>query len=257
MNPEEWGRIVWAVLEQVWGPDLWLAMGFTFLGGVVRGFSGFGAAMMQAPVFAILFTPPQAVATMAGLGWTASLQLAPGVLREVDWREILPITVIAGLAVPLGAYILLALDAVVMRRGISALVLLMVMVLMTGWRYPAKPGLAGSLATGGLSGLINGASGVGGPPVVLYLLVGPNPARTNRANLITYYIFLNGITVFSLYFHGAVNETTLGRIALLLPAQFVSLWAGSWLFRRATDAIYRKIALALLLAVALFGLLYT
>jgi hypothetical protein len=244
-------------VESVLQPSLLIAMGATFLAGIVRGFSGFGAAMMQAPVFAILFSPAQAVATMAALGTLASVQLLPGSLRHAEWREMAPMTLAAWLTIPLGSYVLLSLEPDLMRRGISGLVLAMVLVLMSGWRYPVKPGPWGASGAGALSGAINGARGVGGPPVVLYLLAGPNPARTNRANLILYYTFLNGGTCVSLLAHGAFTLETVYRSLALWPVQVVSLYVGSWLFTRANDAIYRRIAMGLLLAVALGGLLYT
>lgn len=232
-------------------------MGMSFLSGIIRGFSGFGAAMTLAPVFAILFTAPQAVATMAGLGVLASLQLQPTVLKDVKFRETLPIILTALPGIPLGASLLLLLDPELMRRGISAMVLLMVLVLMTGWRYPGKPGIWGAMLTGGLSGLINGSTGVGGPPVVLFMLAGPNPAAVNRANMITFYTFINGFTFLSLVYLGIVGSGTLWRIALLLPVQTASLFLGHWLFHRATDVLYRRIAYGMLLAIALFGLSYS
>ena len=34
---------------------LWTAIGVTFVAGLMRGFAGFGSAMLMAPIFAILF----------------------------------------------------------------------------------------------------------------------------------------------------------------------------------------------------------
>jgi uncharacterized membrane protein YfcA len=60
----------------------------------------------------------------------------------------------------------------------------------------------------------------------------------------------------SLLWHGVITLETLWRTLALWPVQIVSLWCGSWLFTRANDALYRRAALGLLLAVALFGLFY-
>ncbi len=128
-------------MEALWTQEIWIAMGMSFLSGIIRGFSGFGAAMTLAPVFAILFTAPQAVATMAGLGVLASLQMQSIVLKDVKFREILPIILTALPGIPLGATLLLLLEPELMRRCISGMVLLMVLVLMTGWRYPGRPGI--------------------------------------------------------------------------------------------------------------------
>jgi uncharacterized protein len=243
-------------MDGLLSPTLLMAAAATCLAGIVRGFAGFGSAMVQGPLFAILFVPAQGVATMAGLGTLASLQLLPGVRRQVQWRQIAPLTVMGLLTVPLGALVLLALEPALMRRIISALVLLLALVLMSGWRYPARPGPWGAAGTGVLSGFINGATGVGGPPVVLYMLAGPNVAATNRANLIAYYTFLNGGTCLTLLAHGVFTMETVWRTLALWPVQVVSLWLGSWLFRHANDALYRRLALLLLLGVALFGLFY-
>ncbi len=243
-------------MEIVLQPDFWIAAGLTLLAGVVRGFAGFGAAMIQAPVFALLYPPAEAVATLAALGTVASLQLLPGAARESTPRQLAPLTAAALLAVPLGSLVLVTLAADTMRRAISAIVLAMVVALLGGVRYPGRPGPWSAAGVGVLSGAINGATGVGGPPVVLYFLAGPLPAKTNRANLIVYYTFLNGSTAAALLWHGAYTPETAWRTLALWPVQVVSLWAGAWLFRRASDAHYRRIALLLMLAVALFGLFY-
>ena len=128
---------------------------------------------------------------------------------------------------------------------------------MAGWRYPGKPGIIGTVLTGGISGLINGSTGVGGPPVVLFLLAGPNPAAVNRANMITFYTFINGFTFLTMVWLGIVVPETLWRIALLFPVQVASLFLGHRLFQGATDAIYRRVAYGVLLAIALFGLTYS
>jgi hypothetical protein len=159
--------------------------------------------------------------------------------------------------VPLGGLVLVSLDPDLMRRAISLLILVMVAVLLSGWRYPFPPGRKGTMVAGALSGAINGATGVGGPPLVIYLLAGPDPSITNRANLITYYTFLNGATFVSMALHKVLNPATGWHILALWPVQIVSLWLGARLFHHANDAIYRRVALGVLVIVALFGLLYS
>lgn len=243
-------------MHQVLQPELFIAMAAVLAAGIVRGFSGFGAAMMMAPVFAILYSPPQAVGTMATLSMLASLQLLPSVARQTNWREVIALGVAACLTIPLGSLLLISLSADVMRRAIAGIVLTLVLVLMSGWRYPGRPTLWAAGGAGLLSGLINGATGVGGPPVVLYLLAGPNSAATSRATFITFAAILSAVTSLSLVVHGVYTLQTLWRALALWPVQIASLATGAWLFRHANDAIYRRIALAVLLAVALFGLFY-
>ena len=46
------------------GIGLWTAIGVTLLAGLMRGFAGFGSAMLMAPIFAILFGSAEMVVTM-------------------------------------------------------------------------------------------------------------------------------------------------------------------------------------------------
>ena len=49
------------------GPGLWTAIGVTLVAGLMRGFAGFGSAMLMAPIFAILFGPADMVVTVVAV----------------------------------------------------------------------------------------------------------------------------------------------------------------------------------------------
>jgi uncharacterized membrane protein YfcA len=243
-------------MDALWQPELLAAIATTLMAGIVRGFAGFGGAIVQAPIFAVLYSPLQAVALISSLGLLASLQLVPSALAHAHRRELVPLFLAVVVCVPLGGLILATADPGIMRRVISGIVLLLVAALASGLRYPGRPSFWSSVGVGAVSGTLNGATGVGGPPVILYFLAGPNPAGVNRANLIVYYAVLNAGTAVMLAWRGAFTRDLLWHTLILWPVQIAGLWLGAWGFRRANDAIYRRLALALMLAVGLFGLLY-
>ncbi|MCZ6532779.1 MAG: sulfite exporter TauE/SafE family protein [SAR324 cluster bacterium] len=238
-------------------PELWIAMGAVCAGGVIRGFSGFGAAMLVVPILSILYLPHQAVAIAMCLALVANIQLVPGALRSTEWRQAWPLSIGALVGIPLGALALLNIDPDLMRRAISAIVLAFALLLLSGWRWRGRQGLRAALLTGSMAGVINGAAGTGGPPVILYLLAGPRSAETSRANIISVYLFLNGGTLASLAVNGVVTPEVMWRALLLAPAWVLSLWIGIRMFHTASDRIYRRIALLTLVGVGLFGLFFT
>ena len=95
MSPPR-GRSMRARMAILLQPDFWIAAAMTLLAGVVRGFAGFGAAIIQAPVFALLYPPAVGVATLAALGTVSSLQLLPGVARESTPRQLAPLIALIG-----------------------------------------------------------------------------------------------------------------------------------------------------------------
>ena len=65
-----------------------VAAAVAVVAGMVRGFAGFGAAMMMTPVFSALYGPAVGVALCLLLEVAVAMPLVPGVVRLVDWRGI-------------------------------------------------------------------------------------------------------------------------------------------------------------------------
>ena len=236
-------------------PRLWIAAAVVFTAGVLRGFTGFGAAMMIMPVLSTLYLPADAVAMMLVLSLSTMVQLLPRALKHTDWGQITPISLAALAGVPIGALLLVNLDPNLMRRAIGGGVLLFGLVLASGWRWKGGQGLIGAITAGGLSGAMNGASGAGGGPVVLYMLASPNNAETNRGSIITFYALLSLGTIVNLVWHGIFSWLLVQKAILLMAPFMAGTWLGTHLFLKSTEAAYRRLALVALIAVGLYGLL--
>src|SRR5574337_545146 len=78
------------------------------------------------------------------------------------------------LALLLGTLILVSLESQFMRRAIALSVIVFALILLIGWRYSGRPRLSTSVGLAALSGTMLGATSIGGPPVILYLLSGPD-----------------------------------------------------------------------------------
>ena len=124
-----------------------------------------------------------------------ALPLLPGVVRLVDWRRIGLLLVAAAVGVPFGNFVLTRAEPEPMRWAISAIVLGAVVLLASGWRFPGRPRTATTLAAGASSGFLNGLSGMAGPPIAFYYLAGDETVTRVRANLTTYFVFVDLVAV--------------------------------------------------------------
>ncbi len=223
--------------------------------GVVRGFSGFGAGLIMVPLLSLMLGPVTAVPIVVLIEVAGSVQLVPSALRHVRWKVIAPLVLAAGAMIPLGGTMLKSLDAQMMMRGISGLVLIFAIVLWIGWRYQANPSLPVTLAIGATSGLLTGSAGIGGPPVVLFFLSGPLGAPGTRANLICYFAFTQLTALISFAAYGLLESRVLISAAILVPTFLVATWLGSRLFGKIDELWFRRATLLFLIAVALVGLI--
>ena len=116
---------------------LWIAAA-AVLAGIVRGFSGFGTAMVYMPVASALYEPKIAVVQLFIFDVVATLPLLVGAWRRCTWREIVPLLAGSALGVPVGVQLLLVVDPIVLRWLISITVLTILVIMASGCATRAR-----------------------------------------------------------------------------------------------------------------------
>jgi uncharacterized membrane protein YfcA len=225
------------------------------LAGVIKGFAGFGLAMVAGPLLAVLLSPVEAVVAVLVLEVLTGAQLLRRALAHTDWAIVVPLTIASALTMPLGAYALVSLDGEVMRRTIAIAALAFAVVLIGGWRYRGGQALWISGVIGGVSGAITGATGMGNPVLVLYVLAS-GIAERNRASLVTMVTMMIVLAIASLGATGGITIDALSQSAYLLPFAIIGTFAGARLFRRTGESTYRRGALGIIVVAALAALVY-
>lgn len=232
-----------------------IAAAAVLLAGVVRGFSGFGSAMVMVPVLAVLYGPVRAVPLGLLLELAVSLPLLPPAARLVDWRNISVLLMAACATVPLGVWVLHNLDPLIMRLVLSAIVISGVVLLGSGWRYRGRPGFGPTLATGLIGGTMNGMAGMAGPPVVFFYLAGANGAAVSRASFIVFFALLDLFALGVFAVADSYDRDGLILAAVLSVPFVIGGLIGARLFGKASERFYRIVALVILACIAVGTLL--
>ena len=102
---------------------------------MVRGFSGFGSALIYIPLTAAVYDPLTAAVTFVMIDFATGVSFVMGAWRQTRWSEVLPLAAAAIASAQFGTLILQYADPVLLRWMICALVALIVGVLVSGWRY--------------------------------------------------------------------------------------------------------------------------
>lgn len=218
--------------------------------GVVRGITGFGGALVMTPPLALLFGPALVVPAVLLLESVAAAPMLVQTHRQVQWRVISPILGAACLTVPLGGYVLATADPHTLRRAMAAIVIVFSLLLLRGWRYAGRQRLGTSIGLGALSGAMVGATSIGAPSVILYLLSGPDPIETTRANLTLFVAAISLAAIAMLWVGGMLGVAAAWMGLALAPGYYGGLVAGTRAFARFTDTRFRQFTLLLLIAVS-------
>lgn len=235
----------------VW-PTLLLA---TLLGGLVRGFTGFGFAMIFMPIASSVVPPPLALPLIFLIDCPFALVLGARATRHADVRSVLTLLVAAACFLPVGLWLLTTLDAQVMRWIISGLILGALAMLASGWRYHGKPGMHLTLGVGSFSGLFNGMASLGGMPLALFWLSSQTRKPVEiRADMQSYFGFSTVVSMSILALKGLLSLKALLIACLLMPLYGCGLIIGTRGFHVASETTFRRIAYAVIFLAAVLSL---
>ncbi|SFK57031.1 hypothetical protein SAMN04488518_106270 [Pseudovibrio ascidiaceicola] len=221
------------------------------LAGLTRGFAGFGAAMIYMPIASAIMEPKLAAASLLMVDATISLPMVVSATKICDWRTVLPAAGGAVITVSIGAWVLTNADPYVLRWVLSAVVLLLLIILISGWRYTKAPNKRTSFGVGAVSGLLGGMTQLAGPPVITYWMSGPLPVSVIRANLITYFFFTSFGSFAAFWWNGLITQELLLLSLLICPAYGLSIYLGAKGFSRSSGRSYRALAYSLILGAAI------
>ncbi len=240
-----------------WLPDhFWQAALVVFAGGFIRGFTGFGANMVMTPLYSLFIDPAQAVAAAWLQDTIAGAPLVPGAVKQTRWRSILWIAAASMLTFPLGLYLLVIAEKELMRRVIAGTLIVGAALILSGWRFRGEHTTPRDIACGAASGVIGGATSMGGIPFVLYYFAQNTSAAVTRASAysLTAIIGIFGIAAFAVA--GILDRPLLWLVVSVIPANFVGVWLGVQTFARVPDAGYRRFGLFFLLAIGVSVLIW-
>jgi len=226
------------------------ALAIAAAGGLVRGVTGFGGAMVMIPPLTLLFEPRLAVPPVLMLETAAIASMLRPALPLANGRLLVPLGFAACLAVPLGSAVMAFADPSLLRRLIAAIVAAFSLLLLLGGRLRTRPSTGPSLLLGAFSGTLVGATGIGAPPVIVYLLASPEPAAVTRANLAIFVALISGAALLAFVAMGLLGSWHLWAGLAMAPFFFGGLALGTRLFTRLSDTRFRQFALCLLVAVS-------
>ena len=104
--------------------------------------------------------------------------------------------------------------------------------------------------------MMQGMTGIGGPPVIFYLLSsGDRPVAENRAGFIALFAAMQVSGVPSVWFSGLLSWDAFWLSLILAPVYTLATGLGARLFHPGRERLYKRVTLGFLLAMGAAALL--
>ncbi|WP_255537571.1 sulfite exporter TauE/SafE family protein [Polynucleobacter sp. JS-Fieb-80-E5] len=227
-------------------------------GGFIRRLSGFGGALIMTPllmwVFPIPFLIPIVMCSEVFGGALLSRQWK---VHQEDRPRLWLMLIFSAVSLPLGIWLGRFIPLVTLKTATSAVILFFAAYLLFKPHVRLNSSSTLDGLAGGLSGLLLGACGIGGPPAALYLN-STNQAFDRTRSLLSH--FVSGISIFAII-AASLMGGGLGWLTYFIFA-IPAYWLGLRLAQRVlgmhalSDNALKRLCLALLIANAGFNLLF-
>ena len=226
-------------------------------GGFIRRLSGFGGALIMTPllmwVFPIPFLIPIVMCSEVFGGALLSRQWK---VHQLDRPRLLLMLFFSAVFLPLGIWLGGFIPLDILKTATSTVILFFASYLLLKPNVQLNSTRTLDGLSGGLSGLLLGACGIGGPPAALYLN-STNQAFERTRSLLSH--FVSGISVFAIL-AASVMGGGIGWLSYLIFA-IPAYWLGLRLAKAVleahavSDSALKRLCLMLLMANAGFNLL--
>ncbi|SDJ20979.1 sulfite exporter TauE/SafE family protein [Lutimaribacter saemankumensis] len=233
---------------------LWLIVLGAVLSGIVRGFSGFGTALIFIPLAGQVVPPIWVITILVVMDMFGPAPNLPRAWRDGAAAQVGWLLLGAVVCLPLGLAILVRVSPEAFRYAVSLLAIAAPIVLSLGLRYHgpmSRPLLTG---TGGASGFLGGVAGLPGPPVILLYMAGPNPPALIRANTMLYLYAYDLMLLALLGLQGRLEAVPVVLGLLMALPNIAGNILGARVFHPDRARVYRGAAYAITIAAAISGL---
>jgi uncharacterized membrane protein YfcA len=230
----------------------------TLVAALLYAVSGFGFAVLAAPLFLLFADPARAIQLVIIVSTALSLVVLPGIWRAIAPGLLLRFVLGSLAGLPLGLFAFRFADPVAVRGTAGAMILAFAALMAFlrrrrgGLWAPLAMRPGRDVAAGALSGFAAALVGMAGPPVLIYLLLGGAPPRTVRATLLSFFSLSYGTTLAA---HAATigvpGETWLAAV-ILIPFAVIGGFAGRPIGDRLGAEGFARLAIGLLAVAGLY-----
>ena len=237
---------------------IWIALAvaaIAFLSATTLSLTAFGFAIIMVPLASLVWEVKPAIATSTILWTILMIPLLFEVRSHVKPARVTPLLIASIAAIPGGILLIRHIDPDALQIVIASIAIVVAVVFYFAPRIRLeRPRMSLSLLIGGITGFINSSTGMGGPPMVLYILSFERGIEGMRATLLPVLFVTGVLTLIGLAISGIINRDVLIAAGVALPSVAAGAVIGAWLRYRISAALFRTVTLTLIVVTSVSAL---
>jgi len=225
-----------------------------FVASVVRGFTGFGLALVAVPLIQFINPVTDTAVFIAIINLIFSLlyyRRSRELFREQPLGRMALFT---GIGVAAGTLVLKYLNPAYIQLGWGLLIIIIVLALARGFSFRISSDASAMTLSGLLGGLLAGATGITGPPVVVILSSMKTPKEKFNAVISVFILFAVSYALLFYLVSGLIRPETAMLALCSVPALISGLRTGDILVSRISQKTFTNVIYIVLIIMGIVTL---
>ena len=226
-----------------------------FIASVVRGFTGFGLALVAVPLIQFFIPVTDTAVFIAMINIVFSLLYYRKSKEVLKGQPLGAMAAWTGVGVAAGTAILKFINPAYIQLIWGLLIIFLVFGLMRGLNLHISSERAALKLSGLFGGLLAGATGITGPPVAIILSSLKTPKEKFNAIISIFILFAVSYALLFYVITGLVRKETILLALCSLPALFAGLYTGDRLVSRIRQRTFTMVVYIVLIIMGIITLI--
>lgn len=209
-----------------------------FLATLIRSAFGFGEALIAVPLLALMLPVEVAAPVAVLVSITVALVIVAQDWRHVNFRIAAWLVFSTLFGIPVGLWVLKNVPESVVKGFLGVMIVAFALYTLLVRRRGELKNDRLAWLFGFAAGILGGAYGVNGPPLVIYGTMRGWPPENFRATLQGYFLPASVLGMTGYWFAGLWTPAVSRYYLLSLPSVIPAIFLGRWLHRRLNPRQY-------------------
>lgn len=228
------------------------------LASLTQGITGFGFALIAVPLLSFSISEIKNITPLIVLySLLVNFIIAYKIRHHIYFKKVLPLIFFGIIATPVGTSLLTYVSVRTLKIGIGLVITLTAIAMFRNFKVKIKNETVSYGIVGILSGILNGSTGLSGPPIVLFLTNQNLHKDVFRANLTFYGIATNIFGIILFISKGIINAGVLHASISYLPALIIGSFIGIKLSSKINESVFRKVTISMIALLGIYTIIST
>ncbi len=225
-----------------------------FFASIVRGFTGFGLALVAVPLIQFILPVTDTAVFIAIINMIFSLLYYRRSRELVREQPLGRMALFTGAGVAAGTLILKYINPAYIQLGWGILIILIVLALARGADFRISSDASAMTLSGLFGGLLAGATGITGPPVAIILSAMKTPKEKFNAVISVFILFAASYALLFYLISGLIRPETALLALCSVPALLAGLRTGDILVSRISQKTFTNVIYIVLIIMGIITL---